>query len=241
MTTAIILAAGKGARMGSERAKVLHELAGRALVLHVLDCCRSAGIQRAVVVVGHQRAEVEATVAAPDVVCALQDRQLGTGHAVQCAREAVGEDSTVVVLCGDAPLVSAGLLNALLAQHATEGNACTAVAARLPDPSGYGRMITDAAGRLRRIVEQRDASAEELRVDLVNSGLYAFQAAALWRLLACLRPDNAQGEYYLTDVVALAAAEGSGVGLVITDDAAAVLGINTPAQLAEAEAVLAAR
>ena len=237
---AVILAAGKGTRMGSDRAKVLHELAGRALVLHVLDTCRAVGLRDLVVVVGHQREAVEACVAAPDVRCVLQDRQLGTGHAVLVSEAAVAR-GTVVVLCGDAPLVPAELLRRLLDRHAADGNACTAVAARMRDPTGYGRMVTDATGRLTAIVEQKDASEAERRIDLVNSGIYAFARDALYRLLHRLRPENAQGEYYLTDVVKMLVKEGRAVGLVVSEDPGAILGVNTPAQLAEAERLLAAR
>lgn len=238
--TAVILAAGKGTRMGSDRAKVLHELRGRALVLHVLDTCRAVGLHDLVVVVGHQREAVERCVAAPGVRCVLQDRQLGTGHAVLVTETAATGD-TVVVLCGDAPLVPVDLLRRLLDQHAAGGNACTGVAARMADPTGYGRMVTDAAGRLTAIVEQKDASEAQRRIDLVNSGIYAFARKELYRLLHRLRPENAQGEYYLTDVVKMLVQEGRPVGLVISEDPGAILGVNTPAQLDEAERLLAAR
>jgi bifunctional UDP-N-acetylglucosamine pyrophosphorylase/glucosamine-1-phosphate N-acetyltransferase len=239
-TTAVILAAGKGTRMGSDLAKVLHPLAGKPLVGHVIESCHQAGITDCVTVVGWQRERVEAVVAPYRSVCALQDRQLGTGHAVLCAESAAAGDE-IVVLCGDAPLIDPALLRRLLETHRRTGAACTAVAARLPDPTGYGRMVVDANGRLARIIEHKDASEAERRIDLVNSGLYAFHRDDLYANLKKLHPENAQGEYYLTDVVAMLARTGRPVELVITDDATSVLGVNTPTDLANAERLFAAR
>ena len=193
-TTAVILAAGMGKRMGSDLAKVLHPLAGRPLVAHVLDTCRAVGVEQNVVVVGHQRAQVEAAVAGWKPACVLQDRQLGTGHAVRVTESAVTGD-VVLVLCGDCPMTPATLLRALLAKHRATGAACTGVAARMADPTGYGRMVTDANGRLLKIVEHKDADDAIRRIDLINSGIYAFDRAHLFRCLANVKPNNAQGEY----------------------------------------------
>jgi bifunctional UDP-N-acetylglucosamine pyrophosphorylase / glucosamine-1-phosphate N-acetyltransferase len=238
--TAVILAAGKGTRMGSDLAKVLHPLTGRPLITHVLDTCRALAVGQTVVVVGWQRERVEQAVAswAPD--CVLQDRQLGTGHAVLVTEPVVRGD-TVLVLCGDCPMTPPALLQEVLAKHARSGASCTAVAARMPDPTGYGRMLTDASGRLQRIVEQKDATPDERAVNLVNSGIYAFARADLFRCLKQVRPTNAQGEYYLTDVAAMLVRERKPVELVITDDVASVLGINTPQDLARAEGLYAQR
>ena len=238
--TAVILAAGKGTRMGSDQAKVLHGLAGRALVAHVLDTCRRLGVGQSVAVVGWQREAVEAVVQPLGAECVLQDRQLGTGHAVLCAEPVVRGD-TVVVLCGDCPMTPPALLDDLLTRHAAAKAACTGVAARMADPTGYGRMLTDAQGRLVRIVEHKDATPEQRAITLVNSGIYAFDRAHLFRCLKQVKPTNAQGEYYLTDVVAMLVAEGRPVELVTTDDVASVLGVNTPADLAQAERLYAAR
>jgi bifunctional UDP-N-acetylglucosamine pyrophosphorylase/glucosamine-1-phosphate N-acetyltransferase len=239
--SAVILAAGKGTRMGSDLAKVLHPLAGRPLVSHVLGTCTALGVGQAVVVVGHQREAVEAVVRPLGADTAIQDRQLGTGHAVLATKGAVRGD-TVLVLCGDCPMTPPALLEQVLAKHRAGRAACTAVAARLADPGKYGRMIVDpGTGRLARIVEWKDASEAERAVDLINSGIYAFTAADLWRCLERVKPDNAQGEYYLTDVVGMLVAEGRPVELVVTDDMAAVLGVNTPADLADAERLFARR
>lgn len=239
-TSAIILAAGKGTRMGSDLAKVLHQLAGRPLVAHVIAACRAAGIDDCVCVVGWQREAVEAVVRPLGARTAVQDRQLGTGHAVLCAEAATAGDE-VVVLCGDAPLVDAALLRRVIATHRASGAACTAVAARLADPTGYGRMLTGPDGRLARIVEHKDATPEQRAIDLVNSGIYCFRRADLFARLREVKPANAQGEYYLTDVVGMLARDGSGVALLVTDDASSVLGVNTPADLATAERAYAAR
>jgi len=231
----VILAAGKGTRMGSDLAKVLHPLAGRPLISHVLETCSALGVGQTVVVVGHQREAVENIVKPLGADIALQDRQLGTGHAVLVAKAAVRGD-TVIVLCGDCPMTPPSLLIELLAKHRASAAACTAVAARLADPGKYGRMITDpVTGRVTRIVEWKDASDAERAITLVNSGIYAFAATDLWHSLERVKPNNAQGEYYLTDVVGLLVAAGRPVELISTDDLAAVRGINTPDELAEAE------
>jgi len=232
--TAVILAAGKGTRMGSDLAKVLHPLAGRPLVSHVLATCAELGVMQTVVVVGWQREDVAAVVHGLGAETVLQDQQLGTGHAVLCTAAAV-RGELVLVLCGDCPMTPATLLRALIAKHLERGAACTGVAARMADPTGYGRMITGADGRLIRIVEHKDATADERRIELVNSGIYVFDRAHLFRCLEQIRPANAQGEYYLTDVVGMLASEGRPVELVITDDVACVFGVNTPADLANAE------
>ncbi len=239
-TTAIILAAGKGTRMGSDLAKVLHPLAGRPLVMHVLDTCLELKVTQKVVVVGHQRDQVELMVAPWLPTCVLQDRQLGTGHAVLVTEKFVAGD-LVIVLCGDCPMTPATLLADLVAKHLASGAACTGVAARMVDPTGYGRMVTDAQGRLVQIVEHKDADAATRAINLINSGIYVFNRSDLFRCLHLVRPTNAQGEYYLTDVVGMLAREGKPVELVVTDDVASVLGVNTPADLATAERLLAAR
>lgn len=237
-TSAVILAAGKGTRMGSDLAKVLHPLAGKSLVAHVLDHCQAAQIDEMICVIGHQREAVAAEVEPRGARCVIQEEQLGTGHAVMMA-EAAASGKIVLVLCGDAPLVGGDLLHAVLKQHEASGAAATAVAAHVPDPTGYGRMVLDEEGLLQAIVEQRDCSPEQAAITLINSGIFAFKRELLFLLLHELRPENAQGEYYLTDVVKMLATKGEKVGLVIHDEPSELLGINTPQHLAEAEAYLA--
>jgi UDP-N-acetylglucosamine diphosphorylase/glucosamine-1-phosphate N-acetyltransferase len=238
--TAIILAAGKGTRMKSDLAKVLHKMNGKPLILHVVEACKSAGIGQQVVVVGHQKEAVENILIPYGVDTAVQDKQLGTGHAVLCAESPV-KGKTVLVLCGDAPLIDAKLIDDLLADHAKTKAACTVIAARMPDPTGYGRMVTDAQGNLLRIVEQRDADEATKKIDLVNSGIYAFDRAHLFRLLKILKPENSQGEYYLTDVPKLLIKEGHPVRIRISNDPDSILGINTLEQLAAAEGIAQSR
>lgn len=237
--TAILLAAGKGSRMRSDRAKVLHELGGKPLVRHVIDSCIAASINDIVVVVGHDHTSVAGALDSYVVRFAHQTEQKGTGHAVTVA-VTIGLHETVIVLCGDSPFVGSDLLNELIRTHQEQRNACTVIAAALPDPTGYGRLVTDGAGKLQKIVEQKDATQQEQGITLVNSGAYAFDRDCLLQALQTLRPTNAQGEYYLTDVIAALTAGNRSVGLLATKDPRAVIGINTPEQLAEAERLLRA-
>jgi bifunctional UDP-N-acetylglucosamine pyrophosphorylase / glucosamine-1-phosphate N-acetyltransferase len=237
---AIILAAGKGTRMQSDLAKVLHPLAGKPLIGHVLDTCAEMTLGQTVVVVGYQGDRVEAAVSPWRPTCVMQREQLGTGHAVLCAENEVSS-AIALVLYGDCPLIPETLLRDMLSTHRRRHAACTVVAARMADPARYGRMVTDAEGKLTRIVEYKDASESERAIDLINTGIYAFATDELFRCLKLVRPTNAQGEYYLTDVIAMMVAEHKRVELVITDQSALVMGVNTPEELAEAERVVMRR
>ena len=241
-TAAVVLAAGKGTRFRSDLAKVLHPVAGRTMLRWVLEALRPLGLDRVVVVVGHQAAEVAAEAEAaglPGLVTVEQPEQRGTGHAVRCAVDAgalAGSD-TVLVLAGDAPLLTAEPLRALVDAHA--GNAATLLTAHLDDPTGYGRIVRGGdGGAVRRIVEQRDATPDELAITETNTSIYAFAADALARELQALSADNDQGEEYLTDVVAPLVP--AGVGAVATDPEH-VLGVTDRAQLADAAARLRRR
>ena len=200
----VILAAGEGKRMKSALPKVLLPVAARPMLAHVIDAARAlqpAGIH---VVYGNRGEQVRAAFAGDSGLAWVeQSRQLGTGHAVQQALPAVPDDARVLVLYGDVPLITAGTLRRLLA----EPRALAVLAAELPDPTGYGRIVRDARGHVARIVEHKDADAEQRRIDLVNTGVIACDAGRLRGWLSALRNDNAQGEYYLTDVFAQAAAE----------------------------------
>ena len=231
---AIVLAAGKGTRMKSDLPKVLHRVCGLPMVEHVVRALRGAGVERVVVVVGHGGEAVLATLG-DAVEYAWQREQLGTGHAVRCAVAALeGFQGPVVVASGDTPLVDVATMAALLAAHG--GNALTVASAVLEDPTGYGRIVRDGE-KLCRIVEQKDATPEQRAIREVNSGLYAFDAAVLFRLLPRLRNGNSQREYYLTDLVAMAAADGLAVGTHLAD-AALLAGVNDRWQLAQAEGEL---
>lgn len=240
---AIVLAAGQGTRMKSELPKVLHEVAGRPLVAWPVETARRAGAHDVVVVVGYGRGAVEASLEnmfARGVRTALQDRQLGTGHAVKCALPALeGWDGTVVVLYGDCPLVPRQALLELL-EAGTEGDVPLAMlTANLDDPSGYGRIVRDADGRVTAIREHRDCSEEELGITEVNPGIYAIESGFLRQSIERLSTDNAQGELYLTDLVAMAS-EGAGVATVDWD-MRELRGVNDRWELAEADVFMRER
>ncbi|HEX8720039.1 MAG TPA: NTP transferase domain-containing protein, partial [Pyrinomonadaceae bacterium] len=247
----LILAAGLGTRMRSSTAKVLHRLGGRPLIAHV---CRTAsalvkGERPVYVVVGHQAEEVEAAVRAElgegGAVFVTQTEQRGTGDAVFAARDALGSaNSTLLVLSGDVPLVRAETLGSLVHQHRTHrgrGAACTLMAVRLEDPTGYGRVVRDEEGRFDRIVEQKDASAEERQISEINVGIYCFETRLLFPALERVRPENAQGEFYLTDVPGILRADGEDVSVYAHTDAREVSGINTRVELSEFERLLRLR
>ena len=231
----VILAAGKGTRMRSRLPKVLQPLAGRPLLAHVLDTARALNPQRTVVVIGHEAQQVRAAFAAQgDLVWVEQRPQLGTGHALRTALPSLGLEDMVLVLYGDVPLLRPQTLARLLAA-AEGGKALAILTARLPDPRGYGRIVRDASGRIRAIVEEKDADANVRSIDEINTGVMALPAARLPAWLEALTNANAQGEYYLTDVVAAAVRDGVPVIGVEAEEAAEVLGVNDKAQLAMLE------
>ncbi len=231
----VVLAAGEGTRMKSSIPKVLHQVGGRTLVHHAVLAAEGLDPEHLVVVVGHGRDQVAAHLAevTPKAATAVQDQQLGTGHAVGCALDGLPPLSgTVVVTYGDVPLLTTATLQALLDEHTASGNAVTILTAALDDPTGYGRVLRSADGSVSRVVEQKDGTPEELAVPEVNSGVYAFDASALRDGLARLDTDNAQGELYLTDVVGHAREAGGRVGAVTVTDTWQVEGVNTRVQLA---------
>jgi bifunctional UDP-N-acetylglucosamine pyrophosphorylase/glucosamine-1-phosphate N-acetyltransferase len=228
----VILAAGEGKRMKSSLPKVLQRIAARPMLAHVLDAARALQPAGLHVVHGHGGEQVRAAFADhADLQWAQQARQLGTGHAVQQALPAVPDEAQVLVLYGDVPLITAATLRRLLAAP----GALAVLAAEPADPDGYGRIVRDSEGHVAAIVEHKDADDEQRRIGLANTGVIAAQAAALKRWLAALRNDNAQGEYYLTDVFAQAAAEFSPAEIVMVDDAMETEGANDPWQLAQLE------
>jgi len=237
---AVVLAAGMGKRMHSDLAKVLHPMAGRPLLAHVLDTLDELGVGRRVVVIGYQRERVQAAFAdRQGIEWAIQAEQRGTGHACMMAEPALADfRGTVLVVCGDTPLLTARTLGALLDRHAKSGAQVTVLSMRLADPRGYGRIVRTRDGEgIERIVEEKDASPAEKAIDEVNSAIYAFDHDALKGVLRSLTANNAQGEYYLTDTVSLLQAKGGKAAVWCAEDARELLGINTPEQLAEAEAV----
>ena len=243
----VIMAAGKGMRMRSKWPKVLHKLAGRPLLQHVLDTAAALGAERVITVTGHAAEAVEAGVEGTHLAFVRQSPQLGTGHAVQQAAPLLSDGGTTLILNGDVPLIEAETARALIA--ASAGRHLALLTIDLPDPHGYGRIVRgDPAGRsaveggrIKRIVEERDASATERQIHEVYTGVMAAPTAALKRWLAALRNDNAQHEYYLTDVVGMAVAEGVPVVSAQPRSAIEVLGVNSPLQLAELERLLQRR
>ena len=236
----VIMAAGKGTRMKSRIPKVLQRLAGRPLLQHVLDQASAVGARSAVVITGHGAIEVESACIGAgsadghfDLKFARQEPQLGTGHAVQQAARLLSDDGTVLVLSGDVPLTRAETVRALIAVSADEALALLTV--RLPDPRGYGRILRGADGAVLGIVEEKDASEAERSICEVYSGILAVPARLLLQWLPRLSNQNAQGEYYLTEVVAMAVAQGVPVATHTIDDAVQVAGVNNPVQLAELE------
>jgi bifunctional UDP-N-acetylglucosamine pyrophosphorylase/glucosamine-1-phosphate N-acetyltransferase len=229
----IILAAGQGKRMRSALPKVLHRLAGKTLLEHVVEAASALDPDRILVVYGHRGAELRAALADLPVEWVEQAARLGTGHAVQQALPRVRADSIVLVLYADVPLIHKDTLNRLI-DLARAGNLAL-VSAHLCDPSGYGRIIRDSAGRISRIVEDRDADAAQRAVTEINTGILASRADTLGRWLGRLNRDNAQGEFYLTDVVEMAVAEGHSVQSVNPGSHEEILGINDRAQLAAVE------
>jgi bifunctional UDP-N-acetylglucosamine pyrophosphorylase/glucosamine-1-phosphate N-acetyltransferase len=229
----VILAAGQGKRMRSALPKVLQPLAGRPLLAHVLDTARGLGANKLCVVFGHGGEAVRAALDAPDLAWAHQAEQLGTGHAVAQALPHLPESGAVLILYGDVPLTRRETLSELITRAGTSGFALLTV--DMVDPTGYGRIVRDEAGRVTRIVEQKDASEAERTITEVNTGILCCQAQDLRRWLARLSNDNAQGEYYLTDIIAMAVADGIAVETSQPAAAWETLGVNDKSQLASLE------
>lgn len=240
---AIVLAAGKGTRLQTEGItlpKVMREAAGRPLLAYVLDALSFLPKEDIILVVGYHREDVER--AYPDYPAALQAEQLGTGHAVQCAAPLLeGFSGSVLVCCGDMPLMKKETYESLCRTHADDGNACTILSGISEEELPYGRVIRGADGTFARIVEDKDCTPEEKAVRELNAGVYLFRVPELFEALGHLRCDNAQGEYYLTDVPAWLLEHGGRVGVCPTCTPEEMLGVNTPAQLEQVEQTLMQR
>ncbi len=234
----VILAAGQGKRMHSDLPKVLHPLAGRPLLAHVIATARVLGAARIVVVYGHGGPQVKTAMHADDLVFALQEPQLGTGHALQQAVSHLDASGATLVLYGDVPLITPQTLQALLR---AAGSGVALLAAKLDAPAGYGRVVRDAGGLVERIVEERDATEAQRAIREVNTGFMVLPTARLAGWLSQLSNTNAQREYYLTDLVAVARAAGVPVAAVVAEDASETLGINSKEQLAHVERLYQAR
>ena len=239
--TVIVLAAGAGTRMKSDKQKTLHEIGGRSLLSHSLYAAHGLNPEHIVAVVGHQRDQVspEADRVAQElnreVMQAVQEEQNGTGHAVSCGLADLADyEGTVIVTNADVPLLTAATLQSLHDAHVSAGAAVTVLTMKLPDPTGYGRIVRDDSDEVTAIVEQKDATEDQRAIDEVNSGVFAFDGAILRDALGRLDTDNAQGELYLTDVLSIARGDGHPVRAHIADDARELAGVNNRVQLAEA-------
>ena len=240
LETVVILAAGEGTRMKSSTPKVLHPIAGRTLVGHVLNAVDALAPKNVRVVVGAGREKVEAHIAeiAPSAVTVFQEKRGGTGHATQLALAGLNPSGTILVLAGDTPMLTGTSLAQLLAEHHAGGYTASVMTAEHPDPTGYGRIIRGDDASLLRIVEERDADEIQREIIEVNSGVYAFDAAKLASAIGKLKNDNSQGELYLTDVIEILRNEGGRIAAVLIDDFIEILGVNDRVQLAESAALL---
>jgi bifunctional UDP-N-acetylglucosamine pyrophosphorylase/glucosamine-1-phosphate N-acetyltransferase len=234
---AVVLAAGQGTRMHSELPKVLHKVNGHYLVQHVIKQCTQAGLDKIILVIGHQGELVQEALG-DKFLYAWQKEQLGTGHAVLQAMPLLTSDiKDVLVVCGDTPLLTKATLSNLIKQHKVTDAACTVLTTNLDDPSGYGRIIRNHSGDVVKIVEQKDGEPAELKVKEINSGTYCFKADILKEMLHKIKPNNKQGEYYLTDVISLCREKNLTIGAYLTIDPEEVMGINSRVQLAHAERI----
>ncbi len=239
--TAVILAAGKGTRMKSANAKILHELFFQPMLHHVLDAVAAAGIEQTAVIVGHQREEVLASLRDRRITPVIQEEQLGTGHAVLCAEAACAAAGLIMILCGDTPLIRPETLQAMLGLHQRKGAVLTLMTTELEHPFGYGRIISDSSGHIARIVEQKDADGAQQAIREINAGIYLAEKSFLFSALRQVGCDNSQGEVYLTDIVGIAVSEGRHVEKFVHNPAVDVLGVNSRVELAQAHAELQLR
>ncbi len=239
MLKSLILAAGKGTRMKSDLPKVVHKCMGNPMVHYVIEASKIAGATDVCVIVGYKADEVKSAITA-DVKYALQTEQLGTGHAVKCAKDFIGNEGDVIILCGDTPLITGDTLTKLYETHTKGGYGVTVLSAILDDATGYGRIVRDTNGEFAKIVEQKDATEEEKLVKEINSGMYVFNAKALSKALDMITNDNAAGEYYLTDTIEIIKSMGLNVAaMALTGNTIdEIRGVNTLEQLAEAEEIM---
>ena len=238
---AVILAAGKGTRMHSDLAKVLHTIDGRPMLAYSVDLARAVGAERIVAVIGHQAQQVRELCAAPGLLFVEQRPQLGTGHAVLQARKAfAGFAGRVLVLCGDVRLLRTNTIAALIDHHDATGAAVTVMTVVLSDPGNYGRVVKDANGEVMKIVEARDATEAEKEIHEINTGIYCADSGFLFSAVTRIGNCNAQREYYLTDIMEIARRDGVRTQAYVAADAVEVMGINTPEELACARRIVAA-
>ena len=235
------MAAGKSTRMKSALPKAAHEICGKPMTRHVIDACLGAGVESIVVIIGHEAERVRAALG-EDVSYAYQTEQLGTGHAVMQAMPHISDEApAVLVLPGDTPLITVEAIKELIDAHASEANSATLLTAELEDASHYGRVVRHSNGSVLHICEAKDADEATLAIREINTSIYCFDRKLIAENLALLRTDNAQGEYYLTDVIGLLNNAGQRVGAVVAGNAADALGINNRVELAQAAGIMRRR
>lgn len=238
----VILAAGKGTRMKSDLPKVLHPLNDRPMIHYVVDVAEAINSAKTVLIIGHKRELVKEMTADRGVEYAVQDPQLGTGHAVmQTQPNFESYEGNVLVLSGDVPLLKAESIQKLIDYHVENDRLATLLTAEMDDPTGYGRVVRDAEGNVARIVEEKDADEETRQIKEINVGIYIFKAAELYKTLPMVKNDNRQSEYYLPDVLKIYVEQGEKLAAVMTSDVEETHGINTIDQLKNAEDILNAR
>ena len=238
---AVILAAGKGTRMKSDLPKVVHTIEGKCLVDYAIEAAMGAGAAEICLVLGYKHEVVRESIEHKDVKFVLQEEQLGTGHAVKCAKDFLDEEGQTMILFGDTPLITAGTLRRLRDYHVEKGNAVTVLSAMVEDATGYGRIIRDADGNFVKSVEHKDASEAELKSHEINSGMYIFETKELKEALDKIRPNNAQGEYYLPDTLTIIKEKGLAVDAFTLDDPEDITGVNDQEQLKSAAVVIRRR
>lgn len=239
----IILAAGMGTRMKSDKAKVLHEIQGRAMILYVVETARKIAGNNVIVVIGHQAEEVRAIVSdTAELLFAYQEQQLGTGHAVLCALPKIPEHCDhVIILCGDVPLILPETIAALVENHLEVRRDVSLLAVEMDNPFGYGRILLDSNRQISAIIEEADADADQKLIKLINSGIYCIDKSFLSEALPEIRADNAQGELYLTDILSIGYQEKKNMGVVVGTNCQQLIGINTCQDLATVDAVMKSR
>ena len=239
----IILAAGMGTRMKSDKAKVLHEVQGRPMIHYVVETARKIAGDDVILVIGNQAQEVRAIIPnTAELLFAYQEQQLGTGHAVLCALPQIPEHcDQVIILCGDVPLIQPETIAALVEDHLRARRDVSLLAVEMDNPSGYGRVLLDDNRQISAIIEEADANADQKRIKLINSGIYCIDKAFLLQALPEIRPDNAQGELYLTDIMSIGYQEKRNMGVVVGTNCQQIIGINTCQDLATVDAIMKSR
>ncbi len=241
MLMSIVLAAGAGTRMKSKTPKVLHKVAGISMLEHVIDVVEEVDCTKNAIVIGHGAKEVKSEIKRSNIEFVLQEKRLGTGHAVMQAKDLLTEDGNVIVLYGDTPLIRKESIESFIKDHISNDYSASILTTEVSDPTGYGRIIRNDMNEVMGIVEEKDANEEQREIKEINSGIYCFKAKDLKDSLPKLENNNSQGEYYLTDVIGILKQESKKVGAFILSDSTEIMGVNSRVQLAEAEGIMKKR